>query len=106
MAYNRYIGNTGRVIRVQEPGERENSSSPPVPAHSRAELVQARRNSPSAHNNTKTPPGAGLVGELFSRLSPDGLDTEDILLLMIFYLLYRESGDEEFLIMMGAMFLL
>lgn len=103
MAYNRYIGNTGRVIRVQEPGERENSSSPPVPAHSRAELVQARRNSPSVRN---TPSGAGLVGELFSRLSPDVLDMEDILLLMIFYLLYRESGDEEFLIMMGAMFLL
>lgn len=103
MAYNRYIGNTGRVIRVQEPGERENSSSPPVPAHSRSGLVQARRNPPSARN---TPSGAGLVGELFSRLSPEGLDTEDILLLMIFYLLYRESGDEEFLIMMGAMFLL
>lgn len=103
MAYNRYIGNTGRVIRVQEPGERESISPPPVPAYARPEAVRARRPAPPAQ---KTPSGAGLVGELFSRLSPDGLDTEDILLLMIFYLLYRESGDEEFLIMMGAMFLL
>lgn len=103
MAYNRYIGNTGKVIRVQEPGERENAYPPPVPAHSRTEMVQARRPAPPMG---KTPSGAGLVGELFSRLSPDGLETEDLLLLMIFYLLYRESGDEEFLIMMGAMFLL
>lgn len=103
MAYNRYIGNTGKVIRVQDPEERESVSSPPVPAHTRTEMAQTRRPAPPMG---KTPSGAGLMGELFSRLSPDVLETEDILLLMIFYLLYRESGDEEFLIMMGAMFLL
>jgi hypothetical protein len=34
------------------------------------------------------------------------LDAEDMLLLLILYLLYRESGDQELLIVMGAMFLL
>jgi len=34
------------------------------------------------------------------------LETEDIILLLILYLLYRESGDSELLIIMGAMFLL
>ena len=36
----------------------------------------------------------------------DGLETEDLLLLLILYLLYRESGDTELLVIMGAMFLL
>ena len=35
-----------------------------------------------------------------------GFETEDLLLLLILYLLYRESGDEELLILLGAMFLL
>ena len=34
------------------------------------------------------------------------LETEDIILLLILYLMYRESGDSELLIIMGAMFLL
>ena len=48
----------------------------------------------------------GLRGGLASRLDLSKLETEDIILLLILYLLYRESGDEELLIMMGAMFLL
>lgn len=34
------------------------------------------------------------------------LETEDLILLLILYLMYRESGDSELLIIMGAMFLL
>ena len=34
------------------------------------------------------------------------LETDDIILLLILYLMYRESGDSELLIIMGAMFLL
>jgi hypothetical protein len=34
------------------------------------------------------------------------LETEDIILLLILYLMYRESGDSELLIIMGGMFLL
>ena len=34
------------------------------------------------------------------------LETEDIILLLILYLMYRESGDSELLVIMGAMFLL
>ena len=33
------------------------------------------------------------------------LETEDILLLLILYLMYRESGDKELLIIIGAMLL-
>ena len=43
------------------------------------------------------------------RLLPDKigeLETDDNILLLILYLMYRESGDSELLIIMGAMFLL
>ena len=35
-----------------------------------------------------------------------GLETQDLLLILILYLMYRESGDKELLIIMGAMYLL
>ena len=48
----------------------------------------------------------GLLEGLASRLDLSRMETEDLLVLLILYLLYRESGDEEMLIMMGAMLLL
>lgn len=46
----------------------------------------------------------GLGGTLSGRLS--GLDTEDILLLAVIYLMYRESGDKQLLIVMAALLFL
>ncbi len=40
---------------------------------------------------------------LLKKLEAIDLDTDDLLLLLILYLLYRESGDLEMLILMGAM---
>ena len=37
---------------------------------------------------------------------PGGLETEDLILLLILYLLYRESGDVDWLIALGAMLFL
>ena len=57
----------------------------------------------------ETPGGrkqGGLLGSLASKLDLSKLETEDLILMLILYLLYRESGDEELLIIMGAMFLL
>jgi len=34
------------------------------------------------------------------------LETEDLLLLLILYLLYRESGDSELLMILAAMFVI
>ena len=42
------------------------------------------------------------IGGLFR----GGLETEDLLLMLILYLMYRESGDKELLIVLGAMLLL
>lgn len=48
---------------------------------------------------------ANPLGALLPKGIPE-LETEDLILLLILYLMYRESGDSDLLIMMGAMFLL
>ena len=109
MMLNRYQGNSGRVVRV------EDGSYSPAPAlRGPGAPVKTRSGSPM-----KTPPrrgepptnGAALggIGEKLSKLLPGSvgvLDTEDLILILILYLMYRESGDSELLIIMGAMFLL
>ena len=55
----------------------------------------------------KTPPGPlrelgrGLDG-ILSRLDPSRLATEDLLVLAVLWLLYRESGEKELLFALGA----
>ena len=88
---NRYEGNTGRVTRMPE---KHDLYPPPPPAE----------RPPRPPGPPKPLPGLDL-----RRLLPGtaaDLETEDLLLLLILYLMYRESGDQELLIIMGAMFLL
>ena len=100
--YNRYQGNTGRMVRVDDKGH------PHAPAPARP---QPPANSHPGHPN-RPGPGAprqpGLMEQL-GRLIPNNLgelETEDVILLLILYLMYRESGDSELLMIMGGMFLL
>ena len=87
--YKRYQGNSGRVTRVDEEAHR------PVPPEPRP--------SPSPR-----PPRRQGLPELLGGLLPGGQDwdTEDLILLLILYLMYRESGDSDLLVISGAMFLL
>ena len=92
----RYEGNTGRVRPLEDaPAE---MPAPPPPAAS----------GPPPH------PGPGPGGNPLSELLPRQLqrmlsgslrdvETEDLLLLLILYLLYRESGDSEWLLTLAAM---
>lgn len=91
--YNRYKGNGSRPIAVpdkapppKKPGSRKPPDIPakPVPI-------------PPRQENRLTGILPRSLGEL---------ETEDLLLLLILYLMYRESGDRDMLIIMGAMFLL
>lgn len=62
---------------------------------------------PTSGGEKMPPPfnlGSGL-GNILSNVFPDGFEMEDALLLLILFLMYRESGDKELLIIMGAMFL-
>ena len=92
--YNRYRGNSGKPERVEE-----RISPQPV-----------GKSVPVPKKNRSAPPLAG--GNLSSLLPKNisrnlsGLETEDLLLILILYLMYRESGDKELLLIMGAMYLL
>ena len=48
----------------------------------------------------------GGIGGILERLRPDRLEAEDLMLMLILFFLYRESGDPEFIVIMAAMFLL
>ena len=100
MAYNRYNGSTGERTRVEEPAPIEPPGESPLPRESTPER-------PPPPESEKTPPSpllslrSGLDG-IFERLDPKRLETEDLLVLAILWLLYRESGDWELLIALGA----
>lgn len=125
--YNHYQGNTGRVRRIddgnKQPGGaagRTNSAmTAPELTHSLAgsdpEEGKGRtappRPVPAPPPVSRRPPSplsglSGELGRLLSRLSPMNLETEDLLLAMVLYLMYRESKDEELLFIMAAMFLM
>ena len=102
MAYNRYNGNTGRVERVEEPFSSFSPGAPREPlARQRPRPVQAPP--PAARRPGLLSGMTGELGRVLQSLSPMNLETEDLLLILILYLLYRESGDEEFLIMIGGL---
>lgn len=84
--YNRYRGNGSKPERMED--------------HPSAKQSIGKRPPPK-----KQPPYASLLPEGIGR-SLASLETEDLLLILILYLMYRESGDKELLIIMGAMYLL
>ncbi len=135
MAYNRYYGNSGRrefvpteAHRHQSRGQEhrpqpEPERSPPMQrapgGHQTRDTAQHQTRhggGPPMSGHRRPPaekrppsPFAGLgesIGGLLGKLKLHELELEDMLLLMILYLLYRESGDKELLIIMGAMYLL
>ena len=117
--YNHYTGNTGKVRRVEEPhpagygGKAASSVRKAPPGAASSQNPPALPAGKAPHLPTQKPPqkrppspSSGLSGELgkllarFSRLS---WESEDRMLLLILYLMYRESGDEELLWIIAAM---
>lgn len=96
--YNRYHGNSGVVERIRE---EHHDAPPPAPT----ETVHAGHFEERRPRREGLPPLHNMVSELFSNVVGE-LETEDLILMLMLYLLYRESGDEELLIMLGALFLL
>ena len=88
---NRYHGNTGRVERIPEPPRRR-----PPPQNERPPRPEPGRGG-------QDPLG---LSALLRRFSLSSLEPEDLLLLLVVYLLYRESGDRELLIALGALLFL
>lgn len=104
--YNRYRGNGSRAEKIQEPPSRSptpsgRGSGSMQPKRSGTQQPQPVRNAPRQNGLSlqKLP----FLGDLPKKLGE--LETEDLLLILILYLMYRESGDKELLIIMGAMYL-
>jgi len=77
---------------------------PQQPKQSR-EKSEARQSGKRPSYEAPPSPLSGLSGELgriFRKISSLSLETEDLLLIAILYLMYRVSGDQDFLIMIGA----
>ena len=89
---NRYYGNTGRRDHFPEP-ERQ-PAPPPMPEK------------PPRPNSGRGGRQSMDVSKLLQRFSLSNLEQEDLLLLLVVYLLYRESGDTELLITLGALLFL
>ena len=87
---NRYEGNTGRVVKLPEAQDLAAVPPPPPP--------------PRPRPGRGPFPGFADLGRILPGMQD--FETEDLLLVLILYLLYRESGDEELLVILGAMFLL
>ena len=89
--YNRYQGNSGRVERV-----------PDAPQPS----IRPRPPAPPARNNKPPPCLGGETRQLLQKFSLADLESEDLLLILVLYLMYRESGDKELLFILGGMLFL
>ena len=103
--YNYYKGHSGRVRKVQDSGKKSagHSYSDKKTEYSRNSPEYSPRTSGADHRKS-----SGIM-EQFGSFLPKTLgelDIEEIILLLILYLLYRDSGDSELLIIMGAMLFL
>lgn len=93
---NRYIGNTGKVQRIPDELRVHRSAESDLAAPPQVQCIK------------KPPPkhlGGGVgnsIQNIIRRLSLQQMEQEDLILLLILYLLYRESGDTEFLITLAA----
>ena len=105
--YRHYEGNSGRSRIVAEPEQ----SKGKYMGKTLAPLPEKNGGGKSQPPPYKAPPSrpVGLSGELGRLLGKRGsmkLETEDLLLIAVLYLMYRESGDRDWLIMLGALLFL
>ena len=82
---------------------RRNEAGPPPARRDGPYAPRRRAPEPAREPGGLLPRG---ITDALSGLLRGGLETEDLLLMLILYLMYRESGDKELLIVLGAMLLL
>lgn len=84
MGMNRYNAATGKREHLPEP-----ERFPP-------EKREPPRQNPGRGGNSMD------LNAILNRLSPQRLEQEDLILMLILFLLWRESGDRELLIALGV----
>lgn len=106
--YNRYIRNDqGAYTRI--PQEEAPPRDTPPPGD------RSPGNSPPPHQDRPPPPPeggrwsdglTGILRHLLDQLHLDHVDTGDLLLLGLLFLLFREDADEELLVALGLLLIL
>jgi len=91
--YNRYIPEDAAYRRIEVPLQTRN----PVPNHRRQQSL------PSLHDLL---PGKESLSGLLKSLRLEGIDSGDILLLLIALFLWKEGDDPDLLIALGLVFLM
>ena len=118
--YNRYIRNDqGTYTRIPEEDTppRTAPEGPPPPPSGGMGGPAGPGSGPPPPGNAPPPPGGGLFGgfppvgggdlrKLLDRFHLDRIDSGDLLLLGLLFLLYREGADEELLFALGLVLIL
>ena len=95
--YNRYIGNTGKVHRVHDNVIEHHPVVPEIPIVP----IEAKKKK-SLLGGLGIPQLSNIFQKGTLDLSlPFGLSSGDLVMLALLLFLYIESGDEEFLIILG-----
>lgn len=87
--YNRYVRNDAGVYQRVPSEEPESSFSSSSSRH------------PDPSSSVQ-----GILSQLMGKLKLDNLDTGDLLLLAILFLLFRDGEDEELLLALGLLLIL
>ncbi len=82
---------------------RMQGNRPPEPDRARPE--QSRPPAESRPPRREPDKLSGALGAVMKHLENVDLETDDLIMALILYLMYRESGDKDLLIMLGAMLL-
>jgi len=107
--YNRYIRDDyGRFERVPQYDVPPQSPPPPPPIHER----EPERSTPPPPFQEQPPlpkpklPDLHFFDQLLDKLHLGDMDSGDLLLLLILFLLFRQEADEEVLIALGLLLIL
>ena len=119
--YNRYIRNdTGSYARIPEEEPSPRQAAPPKqpppkpdPPPRQPQQEPPRREAPPPRRDPPPPPRqersdviARALRGLLDRLHLESVDTGDLLLLVLLFLLYEEHADEELLFALGILLIL
>lgn len=120
--YNRYIRNdTGSYARIPEEEPSPRQAAPPrqpppkpdPPPKQPPQQEPPRRETPPPKRDPPPPPRqersdviARALRGLLDRLHLESVDTGDLLLLVLLFLLYEEHADEELLFALGILLIL
>ncbi len=73
--------------------------------HREPEITPAEAQAQPVREPARRPKPSFDLGSLFQKTEAAGWEADDLLLALVLYLMYRESGDADLLIMLAVMLL-